>query len=341
MNSCPREQSANRPPGSRSSTRSRSSTAAAIPPSARSGDAVVVSADIFRDGHEVLRAVVRWRGPGETDWHEAPMRHIDARQPACAGRAPSPSTEPGRWTFTIEAWTDAFASWREELDRKVAAGQSTTCPASCRRACCCSSASPALAEGERPRDARARAQRRRATPTAPTSARARGGARARPARRRAALARPAGVDDPAAARSSSTSTASGPASAPGTSCSRAPGAASRASAASCPAWPSSASTSSTCRRSTRSAVTNRKGANNALVAAAGDPGSPWAIGDASRRPRRDPPGPRHAATTSTRSSPRGAASASRSASTSRSSARPTTRGSPSTPSGSTAGRTGR
>ena len=27
-------------------------------------DTVQVSADIFRDGHEVLRAVVRWREPG-------------------------------------------------------------------------------------------------------------------------------------------------------------------------------------------------------------------------------------------------------------------------------------
>ena len=29
-------------------------------------DTVLVSADIFRDGHEVLRAVVRWREPGRS-----------------------------------------------------------------------------------------------------------------------------------------------------------------------------------------------------------------------------------------------------------------------------------
>src|SRR5215207_4904157 len=86
------------------------------------GDAVVVSADIFRDGHEVLRAVVRWRGPGETDWHEAPMRHVDAARAGVRWEGSFTVGEPGRWTFTIEAWTDAFASWREELDRKVAAG---------------------------------------------------------------------------------------------------------------------------------------------------------------------------------------------------------------------------
>ena len=40
-----------------------------------------------------------------------------------------------------------------------------------------------------------------------------------------------------------------------------------------------ASTSSTCRRSTRSARTFRKGANNTLTPGPGDPGSPWAIGN--------------------------------------------------------------
>ena len=29
----------------------------------------------------------------------------------------------GRWEFTIEAWTDVFATWRDELARKIAADQ--------------------------------------------------------------------------------------------------------------------------------------------------------------------------------------------------------------------------
>ena len=39
--------------------------------------------------------------------------------------------------------------------------------------------------------------------------------------------------------------------------------------------------------------TNRKGRNNALTAGPTDPGSPWAIGDETRRPRRGPPRARH------------------------------------------------
>ena len=56
-----------------------------------------------------------------------------ARAPSCtastrtstatAGRGASPSTRRGRWECTIEAWTDAFATWRDELERKVDAGQ--------------------------------------------------------------------------------------------------------------------------------------------------------------------------------------------------------------------------
>src|ERR1700727_2091466 len=41
------------------------------------GDAVEVSADIFRDGHEIIRAVVRYRAPdGESG--ERPLQRIDA-----------------------------------------------------------------------------------------------------------------------------------------------------------------------------------------------------------------------------------------------------------------------
>ena len=29
----------------------------------------------------------------------------------------------GRWEYTIEAWTDVYGTWRDELERKLAAGQ--------------------------------------------------------------------------------------------------------------------------------------------------------------------------------------------------------------------------
>jgi len=84
------------------------------------GDEVEVWATIFRDGHDLLGAAILYRAPGASSWQEAPMRRT--HQPdrwtgyfqvdAC-----------GRWEFTIEAWVDRLASWRDELRRKVEAGQ--------------------------------------------------------------------------------------------------------------------------------------------------------------------------------------------------------------------------
>jgi len=83
------------------------------------GDLVLVTADIFRDGHEVLRAVVRYRRVGERRWREAPMEHVEADR----WGGEFIVDELGRWCFTVEAWVDRFASWRRELERKAEVGQ--------------------------------------------------------------------------------------------------------------------------------------------------------------------------------------------------------------------------
>ncbi len=93
------------------------------PPKRCEGDAVEVSADIFRDGHDVLRAVVRWRGPGSRRWLEAPMAPVDAHLDGVRWSGSFSVAGPGRWEWTIEAWSDAFATWREELSRKLEFGQ--------------------------------------------------------------------------------------------------------------------------------------------------------------------------------------------------------------------------
>ena len=68
----------------------------------------------------------RWpatAAPGSRRWSEAELRGSTPTSAACAGPASSRSTRIGRWEYTIEAWTDCFGTWRDELDRKVAAGQ--------------------------------------------------------------------------------------------------------------------------------------------------------------------------------------------------------------------------
>ena len=71
---------------------------------------------------------------------------------------------------------------------------------------------------------------------------------------------------------------------------------------------------------------NRKGPNNTLTPGPDDPGSPWAIGVRGRRPRRDPPRPRHDRGLRRLRGAGPASSAWRSRSTSRCRPRPTTRG---------------
>ena len=83
------------------------------------GDSVEITADIFKDGHDVLRAVVRYRPAGTRTWLERPLRALG--NDAWAGDFEA--TELGLWQFTIEAWVDRYATFLDELDRKIQAEQ--------------------------------------------------------------------------------------------------------------------------------------------------------------------------------------------------------------------------
>ena len=87
------------------------------------GDTYHVSAKIFKDGADLLRAVVKSRPQGTDEWAEHELRRIDAHVDGdtWAGSFPMPTT--GIWEWTIEAWTDAFGSWYSEVERKHAAGE--------------------------------------------------------------------------------------------------------------------------------------------------------------------------------------------------------------------------
>jgi starch synthase (maltosyl-transferring) len=87
------------------------------------GDHVTVEADIFRDGHELLRAVVRYRGPGGHRWREVELLPLDAQLGGVRWSGQIELDEIGSWQYTIEAWTDLFGTWRDELERKLKAGQ--------------------------------------------------------------------------------------------------------------------------------------------------------------------------------------------------------------------------
>jgi len=81
-----------------------------------------VSADIFRDGHAVLRAVVRWRAKGERRWREETLTHtVNDRW-----EGQFPVQAHGAYEFAILAWTDVYGTWLADLTKRVAAGQTVT-----------------------------------------------------------------------------------------------------------------------------------------------------------------------------------------------------------------------
>src|SRR5215218_1677776 len=84
------------------------------------GDSVPVWATIFRDGHEVLGAALRYRLKGTRKWREAPTGAF--ANDRWMGHLAVDSV--GRWEFTVVAWVDRRASWRWEIRRKVEGGQS-------------------------------------------------------------------------------------------------------------------------------------------------------------------------------------------------------------------------
>ena len=83
------------------------------------GDEVDVWADVFCDGHDVLRAAIRYRQPGARRWSEAPMEPIGNDR----WHGAFPVDALGRWQYAITAWIDRWASWRWEIDRKLEGGQ--------------------------------------------------------------------------------------------------------------------------------------------------------------------------------------------------------------------------
>jgi len=83
------------------------------------GDKVVVEADIFADGHDVLSAVVLYRKAGNHRWIEVPMEFLVNDR----WRGSFVVSELGYYQYTLIGWIDRFKSWQQKLAKKVEADQ--------------------------------------------------------------------------------------------------------------------------------------------------------------------------------------------------------------------------
>jgi starch synthase (maltosyl-transferring) len=82
------------------------------------GESVMVEANIFADGHDVLGAVLKYRHDSETAWSETEMEPLVNDR--WRGRFNVGSVGTARYTF--EAWIDHLGSWRRDFKKKVDAG---------------------------------------------------------------------------------------------------------------------------------------------------------------------------------------------------------------------------
>jgi starch synthase (maltosyl-transferring) len=83
------------------------------------GEKVVVEADIFSDGHDLLSCVLLFRKEEDRDWDAAPMDPLVNDR----WRGSFQVSEMGRYRYTLKAWVDPFRTWRRDLRKRMDAGQ--------------------------------------------------------------------------------------------------------------------------------------------------------------------------------------------------------------------------
>src|SRR4051794_10542284 len=82
------------------------------------GEDLVVEADIFKDGHDVVAAVLKWRVVGKRRWRQTPMAFVDNDR----WRGVCTLYDEGIHEYTVEAWSDTFRSWQQEFTKKFEGG---------------------------------------------------------------------------------------------------------------------------------------------------------------------------------------------------------------------------
>jgi starch synthase (maltosyl-transferring) len=83
------------------------------------GESVVVEADIFTDGHDLVVGELLYRHVREEAWRRQPMKLLGNDR----WRGEFPATELGRYQYTVEGWIDRFGTWRSALVKRINSGQ--------------------------------------------------------------------------------------------------------------------------------------------------------------------------------------------------------------------------
>jgi len=84
------------------------------------GNTIEVSADIFKDGHDLIAARLLYRRPGEASSRIAAFTY---RFDPDRWHGSFKVDQIGLWQYDIEAWPDRFGTWRSDLGKRLNAGQ--------------------------------------------------------------------------------------------------------------------------------------------------------------------------------------------------------------------------
>jgi starch synthase (maltosyl-transferring) len=82
------------------------------------GERFAVSADVFTDGHDALAADLLWRRESDGEWTAVPMRELGNDRWSSSFTP----TEAGCYLYSVTAWIDGFETWRRDTAKKHAAG---------------------------------------------------------------------------------------------------------------------------------------------------------------------------------------------------------------------------
>ena len=88
------------------------------------GDLVRVEADVFGDGHDLIRAHLLYRHASESEWSAEEMMALGNDH----WRASFPVTKLGFYEYTVAGEVDHFLTWRSELKKRQDAGQDLDLP---------------------------------------------------------------------------------------------------------------------------------------------------------------------------------------------------------------------
>jgi starch synthase (maltosyl-transferring) len=80
---------------------------------------VVVSADVFGDGHDVVKAALLFRKTGTEKWEEVPMVFLGNDR----WEASFTPSKMGQYEYTIRGWIDHFSTWQHAVKKKHEANQ--------------------------------------------------------------------------------------------------------------------------------------------------------------------------------------------------------------------------